>query len=138
MGTCHGGGIGHKTIADRMLAMQYVDSRGELVTIDDPEMLSVAAGSMGLLGIVTSITYELDRMSYARYQPRISEQGLETVLPPPGQQIPQETTDRLSQYFSEFIHFVSPGNTSGVSCDHDWSSSYHCCIAAWNTLHDDI
>ena len=51
--------------------MEYVDSRGELVTITDKEMLAVAAGSMGLLGIVTSITYELDQMSYALYQPRI-------------------------------------------------------------------
>ena len=29
-------------------------------------LLIIIAGSMGLLGIVTSITYELDEMSYAR------------------------------------------------------------------------
>ena len=46
--------------------MEYVDSQGQLVTINDPELLQTAASSMGLLGIVTSITYELDQMSYAR------------------------------------------------------------------------
>ena len=44
MGTCHGGGIGHKTIADRIIEMEYVDSQGVLQTISDPEQLKVAAG----------------------------------------------------------------------------------------------
>ena len=50
----------------RIIALEYVDSQGEKVIIMDPEMLRTAAGSMGLLGIVTAITYELDEMSYAR------------------------------------------------------------------------
>ena len=57
-----------QTIADQMLALEYVDSRGELVEVSDPAQLRVAAGSLGLLGIVTRITYKLDRMSYAQYQ----------------------------------------------------------------------
>ena len=44
MGTCHGGGIGHKTIADRIIEMEYVDSQGDLQTISDPQMLKIAAG----------------------------------------------------------------------------------------------
>ena len=51
-----------------MLAVEYVDSRGEVVEVSDPAQLRVAAGSLGLLGIVTHITYKLDRMSYAQYQ----------------------------------------------------------------------
>ena len=46
MGTCHGGGIGHKTIADRIIEMDYVDSEGELQTINDPELLKIAAGTL--------------------------------------------------------------------------------------------
>ena len=44
MGTCHGGGIGHQTIADRIIEMEYVDSVGNLQTVSDPELLKVAAG----------------------------------------------------------------------------------------------
>jgi len=110
MGTCHGGGIGHKTIADRIIEMDYVDSEGELQTINDPELLKIAAGSMGLLGIVTSITYELDQMSYARYQPQHSD--LASTLPPPGKEISDETKKMFENYYSEFIHYLSPGNNS--------------------------
>lgn len=33
--------------------------------IDDPQLLKVASGAFGLLGVVTHITYELDAMTYA-------------------------------------------------------------------------
>ena len=46
MGTCHGGGIGHQTIADRIIEMDYVDSNGNLQTVSDPELLKVAAGAV--------------------------------------------------------------------------------------------
>ena len=46
MGGCHGGGINHQTIADRIIEMEYVDSQGELVTISDPELLKTAAGEL--------------------------------------------------------------------------------------------
>ena len=74
---------------------------------------------MGLLGIVTSITYELDEMSYARlvgaslvsaliiliprYQPHNADGGLPAVLPPPGKDILEDTIRGLNNYFSEFI-----------------------------------
>ena len=77
---CHGGGIAHKTIADRILKIgpslrdpnlsqlsrsllsfiaEYVDSNGMVQFVDDPELLAAAAGSLGLLGIVTAITYKV-------------------------------------------------------------------------------
>merc|ERR1711942_504918 len=70
LGTCHGGGIGHQTIADRILELEYVDALGELQVINDPELLKVIGGSMGMLGIVTSLTYKLDEMTYARFWPQ--------------------------------------------------------------------
>ena len=114
MGTCHGGGIGHQTIADRIIEMDYVDSTGNLQTISDPELLKVAAGSMGLLGVVTSITYRLDEMSYARYHPKISESSLTSVLPPPGTDIPAEMVERLQHYYSEFIQYLGYNGDPGV------------------------
>ena len=44
MGTCHGGGIRHATIADRILELEYVDSEARLQTVRDKETLSIAAG----------------------------------------------------------------------------------------------
>ena len=38
---------------------EYVDSEGELQYVDDPVLLRSAAGSLGLLGIVTAITYKV-------------------------------------------------------------------------------
>ena len=67
---------------------------------------------MGLLGIVTSITYELDEMTFANYQPRHAEGGLTAFLPPPGEEIPAETLESFNHYFSEFIQYVNYGNAS--------------------------
>ena len=39
--------------------LEYVDSEGELQYVDDPELLPAAAGSLGLLGVVTAITYKV-------------------------------------------------------------------------------
>ena len=40
--------------------LEYVDSEGELQFVDDPELLPAAAGSLGLLGVVTAITYKVN------------------------------------------------------------------------------
>lgn len=49
--------------------MEYVDATGEHRTISDPAHLKAAAGCFGLLGVVTHITFELDKMSYAVLEP---------------------------------------------------------------------
>ena len=69
---------------------------------------------MGLLGVVTSITYELDEMTFARFQPRHAEGGLASFLPPPGEEIPAETLESFNHYFSEFIQYVNYGNASSL------------------------
>merc|ERR1719244_1368259 len=63
LGTCHGGGIGHQTIADRIIEMEYVDSNGELQVINDPQHLKVAAGSMGMLGTSHSMLRAASQLS---------------------------------------------------------------------------
>ena len=57
MGTCHGGGIGHQTIADRIIEMDYVDSNGNLQTVSDPELLKVAAGAVAHQNTALDVIY---------------------------------------------------------------------------------
>ena len=42
------------------LCLEYVDSEGELQYVDDPKLLPAAAGSLGLLGVITAITYKVN------------------------------------------------------------------------------
>lgn len=67
---CHGAGVEHSTINDYVRKVEYVDANGEHQTISDSDHLKAAAGCFGLLGIVTHITFELDRMTYALLKPR--------------------------------------------------------------------
>jgi len=101
MGTCHGGGIGHQTIADRILELEYIDAHGELQIINDPELIKVIGGSMGMLGIVTSLTYRLDEMTYARFWPQHIPEGLESIVTPAGDPLPDQTLVFLTNYYSE-------------------------------------
>lgn len=66
---CHGAGRSHQTVNDYVRAVEYVDANGERQTISDPEHLKAAAGHFGLMGVVTHITYELDKMRYAVLKP---------------------------------------------------------------------
>jgi len=122
LGTCHGGGIGHQTIADRILELEYVDSNGELQVVNDPNLLSVLGGSMGMLGIVTSITYRLDEMSYARFWPQHIPGGLESILPPVGIELPEQTLVYLNNYYSEAIQYVRHHGAPGVLWMNSWDN----------------
>lgn len=77
---CHGAGRSHQTVNDYVRAVEYVDANGEHRTVSDPNHLRAAAGHFGLLGIVTHITFELDRMRYAVLQPTKPDIGL--AIPP--------------------------------------------------------
>ena len=39
--------------------LEYVDSQGDLQYVDDPDLLPAAVGSLGLLGVITAITYKV-------------------------------------------------------------------------------
>jgi hypothetical protein len=77
---CHGAGRSHKTINDQIRAIEYVDANGEHRTITDPAHLKAAAGCFGLLGIITHITLEVDKMTYAMMKPEKPDIGL--AIPP--------------------------------------------------------
>ncbi|PWW76071.1 hypothetical protein C7212DRAFT_194991, partial [Tuber magnatum] len=84
---CHGGGIRHKTISDLVRRIEYVDANGEHQSVTDPVQLKAAAGSFGLLGIITHITIELDAMTYAELRPLKQDIGL-AIPPPPNFKVP--------------------------------------------------
>ncbi|KAF2244994.1 hypothetical protein BU26DRAFT_434179 [Trematosphaeria pertusa] len=73
---CHGAGISHKTLSDYVRRIEYVDCNGKLQIVDEPHQIKAAAGAVGLLGVVTHITFELDAMSYAVMQPLKEDVGL--------------------------------------------------------------
>jgi len=123
MGTCHGGGIGHQTMADRLLEVTYVDSKGDLITLTDQSHINVFGGSMGMLGIVTSLTYKLDEMSYARFWPQTIKNGLNSILPRPGEApVPNETVHWMTHYYSEFIQYPTHHGAPGVLWKNTWDN----------------
>jgi hypothetical protein len=78
---CHGAGRRHRTINDQVRAIAYIDATATHRLISNPSHLRAAAGSFGLLGITTHITYELERMSYALMNPLKLDMAL--AIPPP-------------------------------------------------------
>lgn len=84
---CHGAGWRHPTLSDLVTEIEFVNARGELQVVSDPEQLRSAAGCFGLLGVVTALTLKLDPMSYAVMQP-IKPRVALTIPPPPGVRVP--------------------------------------------------
>lgn len=81
---CHGAGCQNKTLSDLIEEITFVNAKGELQVInkvDQPDLMKAAAGSFGLLGIITSITFKLDKMGYALMDPQFV--SLAKAIPPP-------------------------------------------------------
>lgn len=81
---CHGGGCQHKTLSDLVEEIEFVNAQGNIQVIskaDQPELMKAAAGSFGLLGVITSITLKLDKMGYALTDPKLV--SLAKAIPPP-------------------------------------------------------
>ncbi|MCJ1438610.1 hypothetical protein MMC27_008000 [Xylographa pallens] len=119
---CHGAGRRHQTMSDLVRMIEYVDANGAHQQLSDPQLLKAAAGCLGLLGIVTHVTLELDAMTYAVLKPRKPDIGL--AIPPLSlKDIPvalqkdftdQQYTDALADfedratnhYYSEWFWFT--------------------------------
>ncbi len=80
---CHGAGWRNRTLSDLVVAVEFVNARGELQEVDDPRLLKAAAGAFGVLGIVTALTIKLDRMTFAALRPERIPVPL-AIPPPPG------------------------------------------------------
>jgi hypothetical protein len=93
---CHGAGLSSSTLSDLVAEVTYIDARGEEQVVNDPQELRAASGCFGLLGIVTSITLQLDGMGVAELAPT----KLPTVLaipPPKGYPIPEEIVKQMKK-----------------------------------------
>lgn len=96
----------NKTINDQVRAIEYVDVNGILQTVSSRDELSAAAGCFGLLGIVTHITYEIKKTTYAVMKPRKVPTML-AIPPPDAAAVPEAlqiniTADQVQQALDEF------------------------------------
>ena len=100
-------------MSDLVVELTYVDARGDLQTINDPAELRAASGAFGLLGVVVSITLQLDTMGVVDMMPVKVPVAL-AIPPPKGYKIPEEvqmmcesqgiTADMLSKAQEDFVH----------------------------------
>ncbi|THY09344.1 hypothetical protein D6D03_00447, partial [Aureobasidium pullulans] len=85
---CHGSGFAHKSINDYIRSVEYVDVNGVVQSITDAKELHAALGCFGLMGIITHITYEVKKMTFAVMQPRKVKTML-AVPPPDPSRVPE-------------------------------------------------
>ncbi|KAI5792562.1 hypothetical protein DFH27DRAFT_485502 [Peziza echinospora] len=115
---CHGAGLRHKTVSDIVRKISYVDANGNPQTVDgsNPELLRAAAGSFGLLGVITHITFELDKMTYAVMKPEKTNVNL--AIPPPADYTVPPALQKFyfpSQLSAARAEFVNKANTKYFS-----------------------
>ncbi|KAJ3559702.1 hypothetical protein NM688_g179 [Phlebia brevispora] len=84
---CHGAGFSTTTLSDLVREITYVDATGNLQTINDRTELLAASGCFGFLGIVVSLTLQVDKMSVTEMCPVKLPLPL-TIPPPPGYKLP--------------------------------------------------
>lgn len=78
---CHGAGLTTNTLSDLVVEVSYIDAKGDLQTVNDPVELRAASGAFGLLGVVVSVTIQLDQMGVTDMVP--VKLPLPLAIPPP-------------------------------------------------------
>lgn len=93
---CHGSGPSTTTLSDLVVEVIYVDAKGELQVVNKPEELVAASGAFGLLGVVVSITIQLDAMNVTDMMP--IRCPLPLAIPPPANYpLPYEVQEMMEQ-----------------------------------------
>ena len=135
---CHGAGIGNKTLSDLVAEVEYVDANGVLQTVSDPDFLRAAAGSFGLLGIITSYTIRLDKMTYAAMRPY--KCPLELAIPPPWEYIvAAKSGDQNYKYINELISQHSQETLDMAQAEFvKRAESYYYAEWFWSPLQRDV
>lgn len=106
---CHGAGWRHQTLSDLVSEIEFVNAKGEVQTVSDPDLLKSAAGCFGLLGVVTAVTLKLDPMTYAAMTPEKKRVAL-TIPPPQGLTVPPQidmsgiTEQDLEAAWADFVN----------------------------------
>jgi hypothetical protein len=93
---CHGSGFSSRTLSDLVMEVEYVDAKGNLQIVNDPEELRAASGCFGLLGVVVSLTLQLDDMGVAKMIPVAIDVAL-AIPPPKGYPIPAAITAQMAK-----------------------------------------
>lgn len=86
---CHGAGIKNQTLSDLVHEIEFVNPKGIIQRVSDPEQLRAASGAFGLLGIVTAVTLRLDEMTYAKMMPTKTH-VTQSIPPPDGFNVPKD------------------------------------------------
>ncbi|KAL7270658.1 hypothetical protein RUND412_006624 [Rhizina undulata] len=136
---CHGAGIKHKTLSDQVRQIEYVDANGVFQAISDPEQLKAAAGSFGLLGVVTHVTFELDKMTYAHMKPLKQDVNL-AIPPPPRFQVPAELSAQYSAQELEAarLDFIQKAENS-YYCEWFWFPyQQKAWVNCWDNTEDSV
>lgn len=117
---CHGAGLQHKTLSDLVIGIEFVNANGELQKVDDPEKLKAVSGCFGLAGIVTAITFKMDKTTYAKFQPKKNSANFKMVqaIPRPGTPREDPTFTKMvdlceNHYYTEFFWFPNHGSEEG-------------------------
>jgi len=119
---CHGAGLKHAILGDLVMSMEIVNPKGDIVTISDRDELRVAAGSLGLLGPIVSLTLRLVKTTYAILSPKVLP--AETGIPRPGSSdasaIDNFNSD-AAKYYCEWFWF--PGNAAKTLWINCWDDN---------------
>ncbi|KAG9685482.1 hypothetical protein KCU95_g10292, partial [Aureobasidium melanogenum] len=135
---CHGSGFAHKAINDYVRSLEYVDVNGVVQIIKDSFELHAALGCFGLLGIITHVTYEVNKMTFAVMRPRKVKTML--AIPPPDTcQVPEAlhvetSSEELQEAIAEFERRAEQDYYT------EWSwFSYQSdvLVNTWSTVSDD-
>ena len=78
---CHGAGLKQQTLSDLVHEIEFVNPKGIIQRVSDPELLRSASGAFGIMGIVTAVTLRLDPMSFAKMKP--TKLPVHQSIPPP-------------------------------------------------------
>lgn len=116
---CHGSGLSSSTLSDLVMELSYVDANGDLQTVTDREELRTASGCFGLLGVVVSLTLELDKMARAELIPVKQHYAL-AVPPPKGYNLPQEVRDEIDEMGLTEEDFEKARQEFVKRCDEDY------------------
>lgn len=116
---CHGSSLTSTTLSDLVVEVQYVDARGELRTVNDPQELRAASGAFGLLGVVVSVTLQLDDMGVTDMMPVKVALPL-AIPPPPGFELPQEVQQMIREKGITEKQFADAQKDFERRCENDY------------------
>jgi hypothetical protein len=98
---CHGAGHQHKTLSDLVVEIEIVIADGSIRKFKGPE-LGALAGALGLAGVVLSITFKLEPMTYANMTP--TKEYPSVAVPPPFELSPNFASSTAGAQRATFDH----------------------------------